>query len=63
MLSIDAVAISINMFALYRLPLGRRTAAERLRVALDAGTVMAATAVFIWHFQTRHALGAQDVPV
>jgi diguanylate cyclase len=60
MLSIDAVAISIIMLALYRLPLGRRTAAERLRVALDAGTVMAATAVFIWHFQTRHALDGQD---
>ena len=60
MLSIDAVAISIIMLALYRLPLGRRTAAERLRVALDAGTVMAATAAFIWHFETRHTLDAQD---
>jgi diguanylate cyclase (GGDEF)-like protein len=60
MLSINAVAVVIIMYALYRLPLGRRTAAERLRVALDAGTVMAATAVFIWHFQTRQALSADD---
>ena len=60
MLSIDAVAVVIIMYALYRLPLGRRTAAERLRVALDAGTVMVATAVFIWHFQTRQALDDED---
>jgi diguanylate cyclase (GGDEF)-like protein len=60
MLSIHGVAILVIMLALYRLPLGRRTAAERLRVTLDAGTVMAATAVFIWHFQTRHALDAED---
>ena len=60
MLSIDAVAVVIIMYALYRLPLGRRTVAERLRVALDAGTVMAATAVFIWHFQTLRAFDAED---
>jgi diguanylate cyclase (GGDEF)-like protein len=60
MLSINGVAIAVIMLALYRLPLGRRTAAERLRVALDAGTVMAAAAIFIWHFQTRHAVDAQD---
>jgi hypothetical protein len=46
-LSIHGVAILTIMLALFRLPLGRRTAAERLRVTLDAGTVMAATAVFI----------------
>jgi diguanylate cyclase (GGDEF)-like protein len=60
MLSIDGVAVAIIMYALYRLPLGRRTAAERLRVGLDASTAMVATAVFIWHFQTRQALGADD---
>ena len=60
MLSIDAVAIALIMVALYRIPLGRRDGAERLRVGLDAGTVMLATAVFIWHFQTRHALNADD---
>ncbi len=60
MLSIDAVALAIIMFALYRLPLGRQAVGERLRVALDAGTVMMATAVFIWHFQTRHTLDAAD---
>ncbi|MGX6600711.1 putative bifunctional diguanylate cyclase/phosphodiesterase [Micromonosporaceae bacterium Da 78-11] len=56
MLSIDGVAVLIIMYALYRLPLARRTGPERLRVTLDAGTVMLATAVFIWHFQTRPAL-------
>jgi diguanylate cyclase (GGDEF)-like protein len=60
MLSIDAVAMVIIMYALFRLPLARRTSAERLRVALDAGTVMLATAVFIWHFQTRSALSTGD---
>jgi diguanylate cyclase (GGDEF)-like protein len=58
MLSIDAVAIVVLMYALYRLPLARQTGAERLRVALDAGTVMLATAVFIWHFHTRSALSS-----
>ena len=58
MLSIDAVAILVLMYALYRLPLARQTGAERLRVALDAGTVMLATAVFIWHFHTRSALSS-----
>ena len=60
MLAFDGVGVFIIMFALYRLPLGRRSTAERLRVALDASTVMVATAMFIWHFQTRPSLGDQD---
>ena len=42
---------------------GSRWAASRrgelLRVLLDAGTVMLAAAVFIWHFATREALRRQ----
>jgi diguanylate cyclase (GGDEF)-like protein len=60
MLSSNAAAVVVIMFALYRLPLGKRTAAERFRVTLDAGTIMVATAVFIWHFQTRHVVGTAD---
>ncbi len=60
MLSIDALAVFVIVFALYRLPLGEQSRGERLRVALDAGTVMLATAVFFWHFQNRPALGTDD---
>jgi diguanylate cyclase (GGDEF)-like protein len=52
----NSVAVLVILYALYRLPLARQTAAERVRVVLDAGTVMLATGVFMWHFQTRHAL-------
>jgi diguanylate cyclase len=60
MLTLDGIAVLVIVWALYRLPLGRQTRGERLRVGLDGGTVMLATAVFFWHFQTRPllALGA-----
>jgi diguanylate cyclase (GGDEF)-like protein len=58
MLALDCAAVMVIMWALYRLPLGAQTGGERLRVALDSGTVMLATAVFIWHFQTRPLLAA-----
>jgi diguanylate cyclase (GGDEF)-like protein len=56
MLAIDSCAVLVIVWALYRLPLGRQTRGERLRVGLDGGTVMLATAVFFWHFQTRPML-------
>jgi diguanylate cyclase (GGDEF)-like protein len=56
----DGSSVLVIVYALYRLPLARQTISELIRVALDAGTVMLATAVFLWHFQTRHALGAHD---
>jgi hypothetical protein len=52
----NSAAVLVILYALYRLPLARQTAGERVRVVLDAGTVMLATGVFTWHFQTRHAL-------
>jgi diguanylate cyclase (GGDEF)-like protein len=52
----NSVAVLIILYALYRLPLARQTIGERVRVGLDAGTVVLGTGVFIWHFQTRHAL-------
>jgi hypothetical protein len=60
MLALDSGAVLVIVWALYRLPLGASTWGERLRVGLDGGTVMLATAVFFWHFQTRPllALGA-----
>jgi diguanylate cyclase len=57
---LDGVAVLIIVYALYRLPIGRQGFGELIRVLLDAGTVMLATAVFIWHFQTRKAIGSQD---
>jgi diguanylate cyclase (GGDEF)-like protein len=55
---LNGVAVLIIVYALYRLPLARRTLGELVRVVLDAGTVMLATGVFMWHFQTRQALDA-----
>src|SRR5262249_8512559 len=57
----DSICVLVIVYALYRLPLARQTRSERIRVGLDAGTVMLATAVFMWHFQTWYALrNAQD---
>ncbi len=52
MLGFDTAAIAVIMWSLYRLPLGEQTRGERMRVALDAGTVMLATSVFFLHFHT-----------
>ena len=56
----DGAAVVMIVYGLYRLPLARRTLGELIRVVLDAGTVMLATGVFMWHFQTRYAIGAPD---
>jgi diguanylate cyclase (GGDEF)-like protein len=58
LLTVDSVAIAVIIYALYRLPVGTLTRGERLRVALDGATVLTGTSVFIWHFQTRLALGS-----
>jgi diguanylate cyclase (GGDEF)-like protein len=56
----DSAAVLIIIYALYRLPLGRQSFGELTRVVLDAGTVLLATAVFMWHFETRVALDGDD---
>ncbi len=56
----DGLAVLVIIYALYRLPLARQTFREFIRLGLDAGTVMLATAVFMWHFQTRYSIGAHD---
>jgi diguanylate cyclase len=53
----DGGAVVMIVYALYRLPLARQTLGELVRVVLDAGTVMLATGVFMWHFQTRYSIG------
>jgi diguanylate cyclase (GGDEF)-like protein len=60
LLIFDSGAILMIVYALYRLPLSARSAGERLRVTLDGGTVVAGAAVFIWHYQTRVALGTDN---
>ncbi len=52
MLAFDTAAIVVIMWSVVRLPLGEQTRTERLRIALDAGTVMLATSVFFVHFHT-----------
>jgi diguanylate cyclase (GGDEF)-like protein len=56
----EGVALLLMMYALYRLPFGKQTRGELLRVLLDAGTVMLACAVFMWHFQARAAIDSGD---
>jgi len=60
MLAFCTAGVGAIMYALFRLPLGRQTPGELLRVFLDAGTVMVAAAVFIWHYVTRDALSYSD---
>ncbi|MEV4344258.1 EAL domain-containing protein [Actinoplanes sp. NPDC049596] len=56
----DGLAIVIIMWALIRLPFGSQTRGETFRLVLDAGTVMLACAVFVWHFATRYSLHQTD---
>ncbi len=56
MLVCDGAAMLTIIYALYRLPFGRRSRGELARMVLDAGTVMLATAVFLWHFQAGELL-------
>ena len=60
MLAFCTAGVATIMYALFRLPLGRQSPGELLRVFLDASTVMVAAAVFIWHYSTRHAVGDSD---
>ncbi|WP_236718232.1 GGDEF domain-containing protein [Actinoplanes sp. TFC3] len=44
------------VFAMLGLPTSDGRPGDTLRLLLDAGTVMLAVGVFLWHFQTRHLL-------
>jgi len=63
MIAADGAAVVVIVYALYRLPLPRQTPGEFLRLLLDAGTLMLAAAVFIWHFQTRNLIGADGLGI
>ncbi|GAA0472949.1 hypothetical protein Ade02nite_87000 [Paractinoplanes deccanensis] len=56
----DGLAILLVMYALIRLPFGMRTRGDTFRLVLDAGTVMLACAVFVWHFSARFAIHQTD---
>ncbi|MET8147245.1 putative bifunctional diguanylate cyclase/phosphodiesterase [Actinoplanes sp. NPDC049668] len=60
MLGLCGAGVLCVVYALYRLPLGRRSSGEVLRVVLDASTLMLAAAVFVWHYATRGALYSGD---
>ncbi|MER7282303.1 EAL domain-containing protein [Dactylosporangium sp. NPDC000244] len=49
-------AVLTLLWALWRLPMGTTSADERLRIGLDASTVLVAAAVFMWHYQTQPLL-------
>jgi diguanylate cyclase (GGDEF)-like protein len=44
-----AVAMFLQLWALYRIPVNAKSAGERLRVWLDAATVALGSGVFLWH--------------
>ncbi|GAA0812905.1 putative bifunctional diguanylate cyclase/phosphodiesterase [Spirilliplanes yamanashiensis] len=52
MLLLDGSAVLVIIYALYRLPMGALTRHQRFTTMLDASTVLAAAAIFIWHFLT-----------
>ncbi|WP_308121198.1 putative bifunctional diguanylate cyclase/phosphodiesterase [Paractinoplanes bogorensis] len=59
-IAFQGVAVLLVMYALLKLPYGTQTRGELFRVVLDAGTVMLACAVFLWHFSARFALAEGD---
>jgi diguanylate cyclase (GGDEF)-like protein/PAS domain S-box-containing protein len=49
-LALQLVAMLLVLWALLRLPVGRRTRAEWLRLGLDGATIMLAATLFVWYF-------------
>ncbi|WP_239118605.1 putative bifunctional diguanylate cyclase/phosphodiesterase [Paractinoplanes ferrugineus] len=56
----DGIAVIVTIYAMLRLPFGKQAGGDLFRIVLDAGTVMLACAVFVWHFSTRYAFGGDD---
>ncbi|MEU4158263.1 GGDEF domain-containing protein [Actinoplanes sp. NPDC026670] len=63
MLIFSGFALLAVVHALVRLPAGATRVGSAALVALDAGTVALAVAVFAWHFGTRRALEAGLTPL
>ncbi|MCO8273465.1 EAL domain-containing protein [Actinoplanes sp. TRM 88003] len=59
-IAFQGIAVVLVMYTLLRLPFGQQTRGELFRVVLDAGTVMLACAVYLWHFSGRYALEDGD---
>ncbi|MET7425955.1 EAL domain-containing protein [Dactylosporangium sp. NPDC005555] len=53
-----SAAVLVLLWGLWRLPLGTSGRGDRLRIGLDAGTVLLGAAVFMWHYQARPLLEA-----
>ncbi|MFF5229637.1 putative bifunctional diguanylate cyclase/phosphodiesterase [Dactylosporangium sp. NPDC000521] len=51
-------AVLTLLWGLWRLPLGTTSRGDRMRIGMDAGTVLVAATVFMWHYQTRPLLEA-----
>ena len=60
MLAFHGSALMIIVYAFYRLPMGQQSFGSLLRMILDSGTLMLATATFMWHFMTRPLLDSDD---
>jgi diguanylate cyclase (GGDEF)-like protein/PAS domain S-box-containing protein len=45
-----SLGVGLFLWPLFRLPLGLRSRSQRTALWLDIGTVMAAVAIFLWHF-------------
>ena len=53
--------VALMLWALFRLPIARRSRHDRLALALDAATMMAAAAIFLWHTAVLQTLSAEGV--
>ncbi|MEU0560193.1 EAL domain-containing protein [Dactylosporangium sp. NPDC006015] len=51
-------AVLTLLWGLWRLPLGTTSRGDRMRIGMDAGTVLVAATVFMWHYQARPLLEA-----
>ena len=56
------VGVILLVYPLLRLPLGTRSRASRFALWLDLGTVMLASAVFLWFFVMRNIVGVAGGP-
>ncbi|WP_432967297.1 putative bifunctional diguanylate cyclase/phosphodiesterase [Dactylosporangium sp. CA-233914] len=54
--AVYGAAVLTLLWGLWRLPMATTGCGERLRIGLDAGTVLIPAAVFMWHYQMRPQL-------
>jgi diguanylate cyclase (GGDEF)-like protein len=56
MMGFHGIGVVVMIYALYRLPLGAQTRIQAAQIGLDAGTVMIASLILLWHYFTEPML-------